>query len=139
MEAQIATENVMSGLIAISIVLLAFAIYWRGRPPRRQPPGAQLRAQANEIAKLLGPDDRLNTRDLNDLELLAYQELRLTLAIDQALDRAEGIWALVPGKQPPSGAESRKLPGEVKKFLIEKITKLANGLIKSYTGLGEDE
>ena len=40
----------------------------------------------------------------------------------------------VPGKQPPYNTESKKVPGEVKKSLVEKITKLANGLIKNYTG-----
>jgi hypothetical protein len=88
---------------------------------------------------LLGPDERQGaTREFTDIELLAYQELRLALAFDQAFQKAERMLDRIPGKKDPSDEESRKIPGELKKFLIERATKLTNGLIKTYTGLGGD-
>jgi hypothetical protein len=132
-------ENIFSDLLPVSIILLAVAIVWHGRSPRRQDPRTYFKSQADAIGKLLDPKETVNIEGLTDIEFLALQELRLSLAVDEALTKAENeLWQRVPGKKRPSEDDDRGISGrEVKKFLIEKITQLANNWIKHYVGFHE--
>ncbi len=48
------------------------------------------------------------------------------------------IWQRIPGMKRPGENGDRGISGrEVKKFLIEKITQLANNWIKHYVGFHE--
>ena len=134
-------ENVFSDLLPVSIIILAFAIIWHGMATRKKghvrlDPGVYFKAQADAIGALLDPSEKVNTEGLTDIELLALQELRLSFAVGEALTKAENeIWQRIPGKKRPSDAEHDAKSGrEVKKFLIEKITQLANNWIKHYVG-----
>ena len=132
----ITTDNLFSLLLSASIVFLGIAVLWRGRRRARpDTPDTYFRAHGAAIEKLLGPDKQFRERDGQAIEFLVAQELRLALAIENAFALADNDLR----KGLPSGQatmESRGLPEGLKEFLKEKVTKLANGLIKHYTGLG---
>jgi len=131
-------ETFFVDLLPVSIILLAIAVFWHGRKPKRSDPSTYFKSQADAISKLLGPDKPTNAEGLTDIEFLALQELRLSLAVDEALTKAENeIWQRVPGKKRPAEAADGISAREVKKFLLEKITQLANNWIKHYVGFSE--
>jgi hypothetical protein len=139
-EQGITTDNLFSLLLSASIVFLGIAVLWRGRRRARpDTPEAYFRAHGAAIENLLGPDKRFSKKDGPTIEFFVAQELRLALSLENAFALADNdLRKGLPGAQ--ATVESTKLPDLLpewfKEFLKKKITKLANGLIGRYTGLG---
>jgi hypothetical protein len=134
-------DNLFSLLLSASIVFLGIAVLMRGRRARRGTPDEYFRAHGAAIEKLLGPDNRFLEKDGRTIDFFVAQELRLALALENAFALAENDLRRergVPSGQATMGSSALGdlLPEWAKEFLKKKVTRLANGLISRYTGLG---